>query len=133
MADSQRRASSLADFAGDRVHLTEDLAGLNELNTYLSSKALGMSPLYGLNASLDALERKFRDRTAVTNPVARTIHGKAGRKGLWTGVKGHHRRRRRGWCRPRRHRQNHQCRAGEKETAHRPILSDRPRRRGSLS
>jgi signal transduction histidine kinase len=74
VADSQRRASSLADFAGDRVHLTEDLAGLNELNTYLSSKALGMSPLYGLNASLDALERKFRDRTAVTNPVARTTH-----------------------------------------------------------
>jgi len=74
VADSQRRASSLADFAGDRVHLTEDLAGLNELNTYLSSKALGMSPLYGLNASLDALERQFRARTAVTSPAPRTTH-----------------------------------------------------------
>ena len=74
VADSQRRAASLADFAGDRIHLTEDLAGLNELNTYLSSKALGMSPLYGLNASLDALERKFRDRTAVVEPVQRTTH-----------------------------------------------------------
>ena len=74
VADSQRRASSLADFAGDRIHLSEDLAGLNELNTYLSSKALGMSPLYGLNASLDALERKFRDRTARLAPTPRTSH-----------------------------------------------------------
>ena len=74
VADSQRRASSLADFAGDRIHLTEDVAGLNELNTYLSSKALGMSPLYGLNASLDALERKFRDRSARVDLAPRTSH-----------------------------------------------------------
>jgi signal transduction histidine kinase/CheY-like chemotaxis protein len=74
VADSQRRASTLADFAGDRVHLAEDLSALNELNTYLSSKALGMSPLYGLNASLDALERRFRDRTAPRSPAMRAMH-----------------------------------------------------------
>ena len=74
VADSLRRASSLADFAGDRIHLSEDVAGLNELNTYLSSKALGMSPLYGLNASLDALERKFRDRSVRVDLAPRTSH-----------------------------------------------------------
>ncbi len=74
VADSQRRASALADFAGDRFHLSEHMVALNELNTYLASKALGMSPLYGLNASLDALERRFRDRTAAVNSVSRTTH-----------------------------------------------------------
>jgi signal transduction histidine kinase len=74
VAESQRRASALADFTVDRIHLAEDLSALNELNTYLASKALGMSPLYGLNASLDALERRFRDRTVSKAPAMPTIH-----------------------------------------------------------
>ena len=72
VADSQRRAVSLGEFAGERIHLTEDLSGLNELNTYLASKDLGMSPLYGLNASLEALEQRLRIRVQTRKPG---LHG----------------------------------------------------------
>ncbi len=62
IGDSQRRAGVLGEFLRDRIHLTEDLTELNEVNTYLVSKALGMSPLYGLGVSLEALELRLRAR-----------------------------------------------------------------------
>jgi signal transduction histidine kinase/CheY-like chemotaxis protein len=63
VADSQRRGIALGDIAYDRFHVAQHLAELNELNTYLTSKALGMSPQYGLGVSLDALERRLKSST----------------------------------------------------------------------
>ena len=61
IAESQRRTDALSDLASDRIHLARRLTELNELNTYLTSKALGMSPMYGLSVSLDALERRLHE------------------------------------------------------------------------
>ena len=61
IAESQRRTDALSDLTSDRIHLARRLTELNELNTYLTSKPLGMSPMYGLGASLDALERRLHD------------------------------------------------------------------------
>ena len=64
IVESHRRTDALSDVANDRIHLARHLTELNELNTYLTSKALGMSPLYGLGVSQDALERRLRDYVA---------------------------------------------------------------------
>ncbi|MBA3598276.1 MAG: PAS domain-containing protein, partial [Methylibium sp.] len=61
IADSKRRAAALGDFAAQQRSTAEELAALHELRTYLVNKALGMSPLYGLDASLGAVEQRFRD------------------------------------------------------------------------
>ena len=62
VADSKRRAMALAYFAENLRGATSELAQAHELRTYLINKALGMSPLYGLNANLGALEQHFRDQ-----------------------------------------------------------------------
>jgi signal transduction histidine kinase/ActR/RegA family two-component response regulator len=59
IADSQRRAMALGDYIAQRRDTAEELASLRELNTYLINKALGMSPRYGLDASLAAVEYRF--------------------------------------------------------------------------
>ena len=64
VADSLRRASALGDFAVDRRHEASTLADIHEIHTYLINKALGMSPQYGLNTSLDAIEQYFRQTIA---------------------------------------------------------------------
>jgi signal transduction histidine kinase len=61
IAESHLRADALSDVADDRIHLARHISERNELNTYLTSKALGMSPQYGLGVSLDALERRLQD------------------------------------------------------------------------
>jgi signal transduction histidine kinase/DNA-binding response OmpR family regulator len=60
IADSKRRASALGDFAAELRSTTQGLAEVHEVRTYLINKALGMSPRYGLNANLDAIEQRFR-------------------------------------------------------------------------
>jgi signal transduction histidine kinase/CheY-like chemotaxis protein len=60
IADSQRRAMSLSEFAADRRSSVVDLAQSHDLETYLINDALGMSLQYGLNANLDAIEQRFR-------------------------------------------------------------------------
>ena len=60
VADSARRAAAVADFFSERRNDAGDFAGSYEVANYLVNKALGMSPLYGLNANLDAIEDHFR-------------------------------------------------------------------------
>ncbi|HRF12098.1 MAG TPA: response regulator [Candidatus Accumulibacter phosphatis] len=60
VADSQRRAAALADFVAERRQSVLELAGSHEIDAYLVNQALDMSPQYGLNASLDAIEQRFR-------------------------------------------------------------------------
>jgi signal transduction histidine kinase/ActR/RegA family two-component response regulator len=59
VADSQRRALALGDYVTQRRDTAEELVSLRELHTYLVNKALGMSPKYGLDASLAAVEYRF--------------------------------------------------------------------------
>jgi signal transduction histidine kinase/ActR/RegA family two-component response regulator len=59
VADSQRRALALGDYVAQRRDTAEELVSLRELHTYLLNKALGMSPRYGLDASLAAVEYRF--------------------------------------------------------------------------
>lgn len=61
IVESNRLADELGEAVESRNHLAQHISELNELNTYLTSKALGMSPLYGLGVSLDALERRLHD------------------------------------------------------------------------
>ena len=60
VADNQRRAASLADLAGDMRNAAEGHADIHELRAYLSNRDLGMSPRYGLNAGLAAIEARFQ-------------------------------------------------------------------------
>jgi signal transduction histidine kinase/ActR/RegA family two-component response regulator len=62
VADSKRRAAALADVAGQRRSVAQELATLHEVQTYLVNRALGMSPRYGLNSSLAAVEVRLRAR-----------------------------------------------------------------------
>jgi signal transduction histidine kinase/CheY-like chemotaxis protein len=60
VADSQRRAIAVSEFAADRRNSAVDLAESHDIEAYLINLALGMSLQYGLNANLDAIERHFR-------------------------------------------------------------------------
>lgn len=59
LADSKRRAMVLGEVAAQRRDEVARLASIHEIATYLTNEALGMSPRYGLNASLDAIEQRF--------------------------------------------------------------------------
>ncbi|MEF8756403.1 MAG: response regulator [Accumulibacter sp.] len=60
VADSNRRAAALADFAADRLSGAAELADVPEIHNFLANRALGMSLKYGLSANLDAIEVRFR-------------------------------------------------------------------------
>jgi diguanylate cyclase (GGDEF)-like protein/PAS domain S-box-containing protein len=60
LADSQRRAAAIEDFLAERLQDAAHLAASHEIEAYLTNSALGMSPRYGLNASLDFVEQKFQ-------------------------------------------------------------------------
>jgi signal transduction histidine kinase len=59
VADNQRRALTLADLAGDIRNAAAAHADIHEIRAYLSNRDLGMSPRYGLNAGLAAIEVRF--------------------------------------------------------------------------
>jgi signal transduction histidine kinase len=70
IADSTHRASQLDAVARELLVEATDLAGVHELQTYLVNKALGMSPQYGLNSNLEALEHRFREQAGwKTSPL----------------------------------------------------------------
>jgi len=60
IASSLRKATAVGDFVAERRNGVAELAERHEIETYLINKALGMSPRYGLNANLDAVEERFR-------------------------------------------------------------------------
>ncbi|MEF8749176.1 MAG: ATP-binding protein [Candidatus Accumulibacter propinquus] len=60
VADSERRAAAVADFVGESRQAAAELAGSHEMEAYLVNRALEMSLQYGLGASLDAIEQRFR-------------------------------------------------------------------------
>lgn len=62
VADNDRRAAALADFAVDRLNGATELADAPEIQNFLVNKALGMSLKYGLSANLDAIEVRFRQQ-----------------------------------------------------------------------
>ena len=62
VADSQRRAAAVADFVTERRQAVLELASGREIEIYQVNRALGMSPQYGLNASLDAIDQRFRQQ-----------------------------------------------------------------------
>ena len=62
VADNDRRAAAIADFAIDRLNGAAELAEAPEIQSFLVNKALGMSLKYGLNANLDAIEVRFRQQ-----------------------------------------------------------------------
>ncbi len=64
IASSVRKAAAVGDFVAERRNGVAELAERHEIETYLINKALGMSPRYGLNANLDAVEERFRHQVA---------------------------------------------------------------------
>jgi len=64
IASSVRKATAVGDFVAERRNGVAELAERHEIETYLINKALGMSPRYGLNANLDAVEERFRHQVA---------------------------------------------------------------------
>lgn len=63
LADSSRRAGSISDLLNQMRDEAERHAELAEIRNYLVNRDLGMSPRYGLNASLNAIAVAF-DRHA---------------------------------------------------------------------
>ena len=61
VTDGKRRAAVLTDFVDERRQAVLELAGCQEIETYLLNRALGMSPQYGLNFNLDAIDLRFRN------------------------------------------------------------------------
>jgi diguanylate cyclase (GGDEF)-like protein/PAS domain S-box-containing protein len=59
IADSIRRAAVVEDFLSEQERLAVQLAGSREIEDYLTNRALGMSPRYGLNANLGYIEQLF--------------------------------------------------------------------------
>jgi diguanylate cyclase (GGDEF)-like protein/PAS domain S-box-containing protein len=59
VADSQRRAATIADFVSEREQAAIELAGSHEVEAYLANRALGMSAQYGLNATLSLIDQRF--------------------------------------------------------------------------
>ena len=60
VADNLRRAVTLADLAGDIRNAAVAHADIHEMRAYLSNRDLGMSPRYGLNAGLAAIDARFQ-------------------------------------------------------------------------
>lgn len=63
VADSQRRAAALGDYVGDLRNEAAVHADIYEIKAYLANRDLGMSPRYGLDASLQAIEDRLRLHT----------------------------------------------------------------------
>jgi PAS domain S-box-containing protein len=59
VADSNRRAAAVAEFVAERKQAVLELASGHEIEAYEVNRALGMSPRYGLNASLAGIEQRF--------------------------------------------------------------------------
>ncbi|MCK6372182.1 MAG: PAS domain S-box protein, partial [Gammaproteobacteria bacterium] len=64
LADGQRRAEAVAEFLAERRQSVVSLAAEREIGDYLANEALGMSERYGLNISLDAIERRLAEYLA---------------------------------------------------------------------
>ena len=71
-SDSVRRATVIADFLSNQKNLVGRLATGHEIDDFLSNRALGMSRRYGLNANLDAIERRFQQTIVQTS-----LHGES--------------------------------------------------------
>ena len=67
VADSKRRAGAVSDLIAERRVGTTELAESGEIESYFINKSLGMSLRYGLNASLGAIEERFRRQVARSN------------------------------------------------------------------
>jgi PAS domain S-box-containing protein len=60
VADSQRRAAALGDYVGDLRNEAAVHADIYEIKAFLANRDLGMSPRYGLDASLQAIEDRLQ-------------------------------------------------------------------------
>jgi len=66
LADSARRAAVVEDFLAEQEKLAALLASSHEIEDYLTNEALGMSPRYGLNASIGFIEQRFQKTIEAT-------------------------------------------------------------------
>lgn len=86
VADSARRSATVGDFVLECRNTVADLAESREVANYLTNKALGMSPRYGLSANLDSIDELFRRKMAqitvrgepVYNRISLFFEGNAG-------------------------------------------------------
>jgi diguanylate cyclase (GGDEF)-like protein/PAS domain S-box-containing protein len=73
LADTRQTAGLLTDFLAEQRHFVRSLADSNEIDLFLTNRALGMSMRYGLGASLYAVEsslqRAIERRQALGSPV----------------------------------------------------------------
>jgi PAS domain S-box-containing protein len=69
VADSTRRASALGDLADEIGKEAVLHANLYEIRSYLTNRDLGMSPRYGLDASLQAIEERFKEHSSHSGSV----------------------------------------------------------------
>jgi len=76
VADSAQRAATIGDFVSERRNDVADFSDSHEVANYLVNKALGMSPLYGLNANLDAIDEMFRRKMAQTTARGEPVYAR---------------------------------------------------------
>jgi PAS domain S-box-containing protein len=68
LADSERRAASVADLSDMARAKAAVHADLSEVHAFLLNRDLGMSMRYGLGASLQAIENRFRQHVKTDPP-----------------------------------------------------------------
>ncbi|MBF0426778.1 MAG: response regulator, partial [Magnetococcales bacterium] len=71
--DTLHRSATLQDDLRARLERLAELARAREIETYLANQDLGMSPMYGLNANLEAI----RERLTQALELSRTAEGLA--------------------------------------------------------
>jgi diguanylate cyclase (GGDEF)-like protein/PAS domain S-box-containing protein len=92
LADSERRAAVIADFFDERAQDAAQIAESREIQDYFVNQALGMSSRYGLNLSLDAIDRRLDDylqgKTLRSLPVFSSLRlmDEAGRRVAGAGI-----------------------------------------------
>jgi len=69
VADSTRRAAALGDLVDEIGKEAVLHANLHEIRSYLMNRDLGMSPRYGLDASLQAIEERFKEHSSNSGSV----------------------------------------------------------------
>ncbi|WP_439537300.1 putative bifunctional diguanylate cyclase/phosphodiesterase [Methyloversatilis sp.] len=73
LADARQTSGLLTDFLAEQRHFVRNLADSNEIDVFLTNRALGMSMRYGLGANLyevdSSLRRAIERRQALGSPV----------------------------------------------------------------
>ncbi len=74
LADSTQTSAVLGDFIAEQDRFALNLASGQEIQSFLTNRALGMSMRYGLGANMFAIEENFRHKLAQTKSLGVPVY-----------------------------------------------------------